>query len=68
MLHAGFGNLSPKDLIKLRNNGVPPEYARAVKSSGIRDADVEGVVRLHQNGVRPELLDALGAAGYKDVP
>lgn len=57
MSDAGYGDLSPGELIGMKSVGLTPEEAKAWKSTGM-DLSAGQLIGLHSAGVRPS--DALG--------
>jgi len=69
MLGAGLGKLDVDQLVRLRQHGVPPEFASSVVASGLAAGlDVENVIRLHDNGVAPEEMRRIRALGFGPYP
>lgn len=57
MSDAGYGDLSPGELIGMKSVGLTPEEAKAWKATGL-DLSAGQLIGLHSAGVRPS--DALG--------
>jgi hypothetical protein len=53
---AGWGRLTVRQIIELRNHGVQPDYVRAFKEAGYGSASLREVIEARNHGVRPEHL------------
>jgi len=61
---AGWGKLTPKELVNLRTQGVAPEYAGKMREAGLKDLSIREVIDLRMNGVRPEDLREIHSLGF----
>ena len=56
-----------RDIIRLRNHGIRPEFVREMADLGFDPDDIDPLIRLRVHGVDPELIARLQEMGYDDL-
>ncbi|MGN6817413.1 MAG: M56 family metallopeptidase [Sphingomonas sp.] len=64
MAQAGFANLSDDQLAEARGGGVSPDYARAMRATGMR-LGIEDIVEARNMGLNPAYIAAMRQFGIK---
>ena len=67
MQNAGFGKLSPQQLIEAKIHGVTPELAKSYAAMGYPDLSFRKVVEFKIHGITSEYAQSMAASGYKDL-
>lgn len=60
--------LTVEQLLRLRRNGVTPDYIRELKRNGYEKLSVEEIIQLKRHGVTAEFVLGLRYLGYGHFP
>jgi hypothetical protein len=47
----GYSNLTPDDVVRMRDHGVDPQYLARIRTAGFDGLTVDQVIKLHDHGV-----------------
>lgn len=67
MQNAGFGKLSPQQLIESKIHGVTPELAKSYAAMGYPDLSFRKVVEFKIHGITSQYAESMAASGYKGL-
>ena len=67
MAGAGYPNLSAKDLISMRIQGVSPKYVQDMTSAGYKNLSVRDLISMRIQGVDSKFVKSLADAGYTNL-
>jgi beta-lactamase regulating signal transducer with metallopeptidase domain/predicted metallopeptidase len=67
MQNAGFGKLSPQQLIEAKIHGITPELVKSYAAMGYADLSFNKVVEFKIHGITSDYAQSMAASGYKGL-